>query len=98
MVVVRATRAHSFARSAPPDASFLCVKLTDEIDASVTTRAYLPASLPATGSTAGVLTWGRDQRVAVRLRWMEPDEATGVAGHWRVTTLDDAAPSLSSVR
>jgi hypothetical protein len=100
-VVVQATRAHSFERSAPANEGFFCLKLTDATDATVTTRAYAPIRGEIGTRAQSMLPWGRAQRVVVRLRWEKATPGDALAGYWQVVSLEDAASgqaALTSVR
>jgi hypothetical protein len=56
---------------------------------------YVPVGDAVATTAKALLPWGRDRRVTARLRWLDADPVTGVAGHWRVVSLEDAAAALT---
>lgn len=97
VVVVHASRSHHFARSAPAAENFLCLKLTDAMDGSVSTRAYVPVSGEIAALIESMLPWGQEHRLAVRLEWQAPIPSRDVAGHWLIVSLDDGTPARSEL-
>ncbi|MFN0130389.1 MAG: hypothetical protein ACKV19_27320 [Verrucomicrobiales bacterium] len=95
-IVVRASRTHDFARSAPPEETHLCLKLTDPDQTAPGLRAYVLRSGDSGSLADSLLPWGRERRVHVRLRWEAPNPAQGRAGHWLLVELADAEPTLTA--
>jgi len=97
VLVVQASRVHSFARSAPAEGSHLCLKLWDATDGGVGARVYVALDRPAGVLAQKLLPWGHEHRVRVRLRWREAGGAPALAGHWVVESLEDGGPVLTLV-
>lgn len=95
-MIVRASRTHDFARSAPPEETHVCLKLTDPDQTAAGVRAYVLRSSDSGSMADSLLPWGRERRVHVRIRWEAPNPAQGRAGHWLVVELANAEPALTA--